>query len=397
MLKKVFTISAVILLSVPAFGQADDMLQDVSSLPYLQGYYPSTGKSGVAVYKEEKVCPGLNLYVSGHRPEAGIVDMHGNIVHRWTYDADDIWTSDRGLNYGLWRRVYLYENGDILAVWERLGLVKLDKDSKLLWVYKNRAHHCVFVDEEGSIYLLTERIRPKGDMPQRENGFWDDYIVVLNKEGEFIREYSIMEAFRDSEYAFLLERDQIKHPYDFFHTNTLVLFDGSLSHISPLYKQGNVMISLRHMDTIAIIDLEKNRVVWAKDGQRENGLWSKQHEPVLLSDGRILLFDNLGNREGYGRSRVIEYDLLNNEIVWEYKGDKDHPFETENCGMNQRLPNGNTLITETDRGRAFEVTRDGEIVWEYYNPYLAGDENDLIATLFHVNRLEPEQVKWLSH
>ena len=31
----------------------------------------------------------------------------------------------------------------------------------------------------------------------------------------------------------------------------------------------------------------------------------------------------------------------------------------------QRLPNGNTLITEADVGRVFEITASGEVVWEY--------------------------------
>ena len=35
----------------------------------------------------------------------------------------------------------------------------------------------------------------------------------------------------------------------------------------------------------------------------------------------------------------------------------------------QRLPNGNTLITEGSDGRLIEVTPEHEIVWEYINPY----------------------------
>ena len=35
----------------------------------------------------------------------------------------------------------------------------------------------------------------------------------------------------------------------------------------------------------------------------------------------------------------------------------------------QRLPNGNTLITEGSDGRIFEVTRNHELVWEYISPY----------------------------
>jgi len=34
------------------------------------------------------------------------------------------------------------------------------------------------------------------------------------------------------------------------------------------------------------------------------------------------------------------------------------------------LPNGNVLIAESDSGRLFEVTSDGEIVWEFLNPDL---------------------------
>ena len=44
-------------------------------------------------------------------------------------------------------------------------------------------------------------------------------------------------------------------------------------------------------------------------------------------------------------------------------------FFSWNVSGAQRLPNGNTLITEGAPGRAFEVTVDGEIVWEYINPF----------------------------
>ena len=33
------------------------------------------------------------------------------------------------------------------------------------------------------------------------------------------------------------------------------------------------------------------------------------------------------------------------------------------------MNNGNTFINEGARGRFFEVTPDGKIVWEYLNPY----------------------------
>jgi hypothetical protein len=108
----------------------------------------------------------------------------------------------------------------------------------------------------------------------------------------------------------------------------------------------------------------------------------------------MLIFDNGGSRSA---SRVLEFDPLSREIVWVYKGDEDNLFYSPQCGSNQRLPNGNTLITETDRGRAFEVTPDHEIVWEYVNPAQTGGEAQYIASLFEVVRIPTDYVAgWLD-
>jgi hypothetical protein len=46
------------------------------------------------------------------------------------------------------------------------------------------------------------------------------------------------------------------------------------------------------------------------------------------------------------------------------------------------------LITDTESGWAIEVTPTGEIVWDFYNPHRAGDDGELIASLFELIRLE---------
>ena len=115
---------------------------------------------------------------------------------------------------------------------------------------------------------------------------------------------------------------------------------------------------------------------------------------MLLDNGNILLFDNKGHN---GMSKVIEIDPFTQEIVWAYEGTAENGFYSKVSGRNQRLPNGNTLITEANSGRAFEVTPDGKIVWEFYNPARAGKNNELIATLFHCWRLGPDHsLGWLD-
>ena len=55
-------------------------------------------------------------------------------------------------------------------------------------------------------------------------------------------------------------------------------------------------------------------------------------------------------------------------------------------GAAQKLPGGNVLITESDEGHAFEVTRDGKIVWEFWNPDVMGRDNPTRAVIYRMTR-----------
>ena len=85
-------------------------------------------------------------------------------------------------------------------------------------------------------------------------------------------------------------------------------------------------------------------------------------------------------------SRVIEFNPITLSIVWEYTK-KD--FFSPTQGSAQRLPNGNTLITESLTGRIFEVTRNNEIVWEYKSNFL---DTDGLTTVYRAYRIPPEWV-----
>jgi hypothetical protein len=167
------------------------------------------------------------------------------------------------------------------------------------------------------------------------------------------------------------------------------VLDGRHAERSPIFKKGNVLVSIRNLDVIAIVDMERGVVVWAL-----SGMWRLQHDPQLLPSGNMLVFDNRGQR---GMSGVLEFDPLTQEIVWAYRGNETNGFYSAGCGTNQRLPNGNTLITESFGGRAFEVTPEREIVWEYVSPHRAGDADELVAVLLDVVRIPPSfPLGWLD-
>jgi len=358
-----------------------------AGLPYLAGRYPAPQRQGVTLYDEGRAEPGLNFFVSGHAPEAVLMDMRGRVVHTWAYDPGAIWPDyaagpkEKSARY--WRRARLMDSGDLLAIFDGAGVIRVDARSDLVWSHRGECHHDLDVDDRGHVLVLERRSRAlpriNPDRPVLE-----DFIVTLGPRGEKLDEISILECFENSDYAGLL--DGMPREGDLFHTNTLEILDGSQVRRSAIFKRGNLLISLRHLNTIAVIEPGLNKVVWALAG-----MWRRQHDPVLLGTGRVLLFDNLA---APAASRVIEFDPFTQRIEWRYEGSPGHPFFSETCGTSQRLSRGNTLITESDRGRAFEVTPDGTIVWEFLNPYRAGANGELIATLFEMTRVDPDFPRW---
>ena len=59
---------------------------------------------------------------------------------------------------------------------------------------------------------------------------------------------------------------------------------------------------------------------------------------------------------------------MSNQIVWIYHSRSNQSFFSHIGSGCQRLPNGNTLICAMTEGHMFEVTPQGDIVWEYINP-----------------------------
>ena len=373
-----------------------DKVERLESLGYLQGYKKRGQKQGVTLHEKDRVWTGLNLYTSGHAPEAVLMDMDGAVLHRWRCEFSTAWpdypvrTKRRTDTQHFWRRVHLYENGDLLAIFGGFALIKVNAASEILWVYEQRAHHDLEVQADGSIFVLTRKARR---LPRfgSNTPVVEDFVAVLTADGEEQRKVSVLECFENSEYEFLLDQ-RCKGQKDPFHTNTIEVLDGALAGRNPAFSAGRVLVSCRNFDTIAVLDLEEKTVPWASHDQ-----WKSQHQPTVLDNGRLLLFDNLGHPGPHGRSRVVELDLSTSEIAWTYAGTQADPFQSDICGSCIRLPNGNTLITESDAGRAIEVDADGELLWEFVSPHRAGPGGGLIANLLEVTRLDPDfPTDWLG-
>ncbi len=153
----------------PALDEA--ALKRLSTLGYLSGYTKAGATSGVTILDPERAFDGYNLYVSGHGPEARLIDMKGKTLHTWRKEFLDIWpdwdayrpmeSKNNPPHYFV--RSYLYPNGDLLAMFERYGLIKLDRNSSILWTYSGSSaggaagcHHDFWVDDAGLITVLMD-------------------------------------------------------------------------------------------------------------------------------------------------------------------------------------------------------------------------------------------------
>lgn len=333
-------------------GDEKDASQNrLASLGYIAWSDVEEGRegSGVVLHDGKRAFQGYNLFHSEVSPNAYLMDMEGNIVHKWTLPGH------AALNH-----VEPIGNCSVYLMVKDEGIYLLDGGSRIVSSYRTRAHHDLEVTEDGRVYALSR----KGlNVPGVEGKvrILDDRIVEIGKGGRLRRRISVWRLFghmvSDERLGLisLANETELAEDYepDVFHTNTVEVLSHSIGGIAD---RGDLLISIRELDAIAIIDPMGERIKWMWGP----GILSKQHRPTLLDDGNILVFDNGRDRN---RSRAVIVDPRTRKIVWEY-GDGSY---TDRMGAAQKLPNGNMLLTDSRNGRAYEITGDGERVWEFLN------------------------------
>lgn len=350
-------------------------VEQLLALGYVDGTYdPHSERRDVLVYDKKRAQDGYNFYSSRRATGARLIDMDGRTVHQW-----------KAKERGQWQHSELLPNGDVLVIVKDYRLSRYDKDSKLIWSVRGRFHHDLYVYDD-EIYALSRR----GQVIDYIHPRWptlNDLIQVYSLDGELKREISVLDVLHRSPYSFL--EPSIKHKrfrkgaeLDVLHTNHVEVFNGDLANRHPIYARGNLLVSMRNINSIAIVDGQTLEILW---------LWGPsnltfQHHPKLLDNGHILLFDN-----GLKRSRVIEVDPVTARVAWEYAPKKD--FFSLTRGSVQRLANGNTLITESDTGYVFEVTPRRKVVWQFANPVVS--KKGEREAIWRMTRLDPKSLTFL--
>jgi len=266
------------------------------------------------------------------------------------------------------------------------------------------AHYDTHIPEVSDKYLVD-------DVVYEVN--WEGEIIWEWKCGDHVKEFGFSEAAfnamsRNPNYRGGSLIDDSPAQGDWMHINSMSVlgpnkwYDAGDERFHP----DNIIMDGRETNIIFIISKETGKVVWkvgpdysSTRPEHKLGWIIGQHHAHMIpkglpGEGNILVFDN-GGWAGYDApnpgskdgtkaakrdfSRVLEFDPITLDIVWQYTPKEAGfvipldacRFYSPFISSAQRLPNGNTFITEGSDGRLLEVTPDHEIVWEYICPYFS--------------------------
>ncbi len=341
-------------------------------------------KTGLTT-NEPGAAPGFTLYSPLWRPKTYLLNMEGEVVHEWDLPGFPGGYARLLPNGNLFYGAYT-EGGPPFKGGAKGGLMRqVDWDGNVLTEYQDdwQHHDCRHLDNGNIMYAGWEMMpedkakRVIGGLPESEppEGMVSDYVKEVTPDGEVVFEWHAHDMELENYPLHPLVPRRV-----FAWCNTC-----SLTH------DGDILISLRQINTVAIIDKRTAKIKW----ERRDDSWGHQHDSQMLANGNIMLFANgMNTTVPHPHSFITEFDPKTNETVWEYRSTPWTFFYSHHISGAERLWNGNTLICEGSFGRLFEVTPAGEIVWEFINPHFddmfMGDTVNWVFRAFRYAEDSPE-------
>jgi hypothetical protein len=368
-----------------------------------------------------------------------LIDMDGKIIHRWHLDPQPAKMLPGGsIIMGRGYRICGFSSCEFIK------LVEIDWSDNITWSYngwedKNARQHHDFEREGNPVgyYAPGQDFEPLGktlilahhntiNTSISRRPLLDDVIYEIDYNGSLTG----FEWHASDHYDQMGFDNNTKHG---IYVSPGIFGDGDWLHINSMSTLGeniwystdpinysyfnpeNIIVCSRKTNFIAVISKQTGDIVWRigpdysnESGQKLGQLIGSHNAHMipkgLPGEGNILVFDN-GGTSGYSYfgtpnhfrlwTRVIEFNPTTFDIVWQYSNIKlswlyprtgeNHRFFSYYVSSAQRLPNGNTLITEGANARVFEVTNKSEIVWEYITSFR-------FPQLYRAYRIPPEWV-----
>jgi len=296
-----------------------------------------------------------------------LVDLMGQPVHTWRTPYSpglDAYLTDEGTLF-FTGKTPAEDPGHFIAnqAWKGGWAGEIDWDGNILWSVEHPfAHHSAARLANGNVLLICLEPLPS-DVAARIPGgrrgtewqgtMFADVLIEMTTTGEQVRRWRLWEQLVPEDNSLTAEQEDRT---EWTHCNSAVELPN-----------GDFLVSFRVTSQIAIVDRKTGEITWSLGAP----LLAQQHAPYLLDNGNILLFDNGTHRQDHylSFSRVLEIVPETKDVIWSYQDPLMVDFFSPLTANAQRLPGGNTLVTEATFGRIFEVTSGGEVVWEFISPW----------------------------
>lgn len=354
---------------------------------------------------------GYTLFAPMNWPETFLLDIHGQLVHLWTGSATPGASVYLEPNGHLLRTERIPAEGPFMAGGAGGRIVELDWDSEVVWEFEYNGpdhllHHDVERLPDGNVLAIAwesisfEEAVALGRDPGTvtiQDGMWAVHVIEIDPATDaIVWEWHILDhVIQDLDpsapnYGVLADnphRVDINRQWGAFAS-----LPADWNHVNGIdynAELDQIVLSAHNQDELWVIDHRTGDIVYrwgdpGNYGHDEPQVFSGQHDVEWIpeghpGEGNLLVFNN-GN--AFGASAVVEIEppvLPDGSYLleagqpygpvaptWEYRDGPE--FFSSFISGSQRLPNGNTLICEGDQGYLFEVTPQGEIVWEYIVP-----------------------------
>ncbi|WP_160130933.1 aryl-sulfate sulfotransferase [Kordia antarctica] len=339
-----------------------------SETPALISYLTDEGNLIRAIRQE-----GSNFTGGGATGAIEILSFEGDELWFWEYNTS---------NYVLHHDIALLPNGNILAtVWElKSGNEAITKGRNPSLLFANEVWPCKVIE-----------IKPLANNQAEIVWEWSVWDHLIQDHDATKENFGIV-----SEHPELININFSGGDANFNHLN-------SIDYIEEL---DQIVVSSRVFNEFWIIDHSTTTAEAAShvggnstkggdllyrwgnpqaynSGTSENQRLFGQHDVTWIGNtinngGNFMVFNNNKFSDKSSIDEILipqlangTYELMPNTInlpetsVWSY--DNELIFSSRLSGA-QRLPNGNTLITEGGAGTLFEINQSGTIIWQYQNP-----------------------------
>jgi hypothetical protein len=240
-----------------------------------------------------------------------------------------------------------FENGSFIAANEK-AIRFFNRLDEVVWEIKGNFHHQLNLSEDGERILAMGSIAFSHDKKM----FQSDSFLVIDLNGKILHQQDAR-AILDSTHkdwlgwelpAWKLEVSpasfEISHFNSFYEIPTI-----PKDKETSVFKKGNYIIN-GLAQGIFILSPDLQEVLFSSFLSPSFGHYV--HDVQVNKKGHLVFFNNLSKGSDFihAFSSILEYDLQNEEVVYEFTAQPKHMFYSQACGGVQELDEDRILFSD---------------------------------------------------